>query len=419
MRCTLLFCAVLCLASVVSADDGPVYREPNEYPILDEIRARRDAMAAERDSIIGLVRERQEADEEAEDEARRSLRVDWSKIDRPDGPDDFKIRLPHLPPTPQFYTGTCWAFSATSLMESEVMRLSGREVKLSEMWTAYWEYVLKVERWCAEYGESLVATGSQSDGVLEVYERWGAVPGSAYPGVLFPDGRHDHAALHGEITAWLDLCKERNIWDRDRVIAVLRLILDAHLGAPPEAFEYDGRTWDPLAFRRDYLGLDPADYVGLVSRMDTPFGETCLLDVPDNWRRADNYLNLPLGDFVGVMKRSLERGYTFDVGGDNSEPGMDGKYDAAIIPSWDIPRTAIGQGAREHRIVNGETGDDHGVHIVGWTREGGAGWFLIKDSNRSSRLGAFEGYYFWREEYPALKMLTILVHRDMIAHLGF
>jgi len=414
MRASALILLALCLLSAaVRAQDGPVYREPDRYPVLDEIRARRDSLQAAQDSLIAAVRARQAAQAKAREDAARSLRVDWSRIEIPAGPDAFTIRLPHLPPVPQYMTGTCWAFAATSLMESEAMRLAGREVKLSEMWTVYWEYVLKTERWVAEYGESLVSTGSQSDGLLEVYARFGAVPLAAYPGVLFPDGRHDHGAMHAEITAWLDLCEERGIWERDRVVNGLRAILDAHLGAPPERFEYDGRLWTPQEFRAEYLRLDPDAYVALVSRLDTPFGAWCLLDVPDNWRRSERYLNVPLEDFAGLMTRSLDRGYTFVVGGDNSEPGMDGPHDAAIIPSWDIPAEAITQGAREHRIVNGETGDDHGLHVVGRTRVGGAGWFLIKDSNRSSRLGRHPGYYFWREEYPKLKMLTLLVHRDM------
>ena len=411
--------ALLALVTVAAAapKDGPAYRDPNEYPVLDEIRARRAAMAAERDSLKQIVRDRQDIESLAAEAAERSLRVDWSRIDRPDGPDDFDLVLPHLPPTPQFMTGTCWSFAGTSLMESETMRLTGREVKLSEMWTVYWEYVLKVRRWVREYGESLVSTGSQSDGLLEVYTEFGAVPRDAYPGVLFADGRHDHAALHADVTAWLDLCREREIWDEEHVITVLRMILDRHLGAPPEAFAYDGSEWTPHTFRADYLGLDPADYVGLVSRMDTPFGKQCLLDVPDNWRRSEQYWNVPIDDFADVLEKALKSGYTCVVGGDNSEPGMDGQFDAAIVPSWDIPADAINQGAREHRIVNGQTTDDHGLHVVGRTKEGGAWWYLIKDSNRSSRLGEHEGYYFWREEYPKLKMLTILIHRDAVAHL--
>ncbi len=133
MRRVVMFVLLIFLVTgaMAAPKDGPVYREPNKYPILDEIVARRDAMAAERDSLIQLVRDQQDSDADTREEAERSLRVDWSKIERPAGPDEFKIHLPHTPPIAQFYTGTCWAFSATSLMESEAIRLTGHEVKLS------------------------------------------------------------------------------------------------------------------------------------------------------------------------------------------------------------------------------------------------------------------------------------------------
>ncbi len=67
-----------------------------------------------------------------------------------------------------------------------------------------------------------------------------------------------------------------------------------------------------------------------------------------------------------------------------------------------------------HRIANGTTGDDHGVHIVGTTELGGREWFLIKDSNRSSRLGDHKGYYFWDGDYIKLKMLSYTVHKDLL-----
>ena len=39
---------------------------------------------------------------------------------------------------------------------------------------------------------------------------------------------------------------------------------------------------------------------------------------------------------------------------------------------------------------------------------------LSKDSNRSSRLGEYKGYYFWRGDFIKLKMLSFTVHKDML-----
>jgi len=392
----------------------PVYREPNEYPVLDEIVARRDALAATADSLQALADAAYSDEQEARDEAGMSLRVDWSRIRRPESPGSFKQRLPHLPPTPQYYTGSCWAFSATSLMESEVIRLTGEQIKLSEMWTVYWEYVEKVRRWAREYGHSVVEEGSQADGVLEVYKRYGTVPKSVYAGVVFADERHDHHKMLDEIHSFLDHCRDQDIWDEARILPEVRRILDHHMGRPPESFDWRGSTITPKRFLADVLTLDPDDYVSCVSRMDSEFGQWCLLDVTDNWRRSEAFLNLPLDTFYKVVKDAIGDGYTVDFGGDNSEPGVDGKFDCADIPEWDIPSKYIDQGSREHRIVNGQTGDDHGVHIVGYTKVKGRDWYLMKDSNRSSRLGTYKGYYFFSGDYLKLKMLAFMVHKDRL-----
>ncbi len=101
-------------------------------------------------------------------------------------------------------------------------------------------------------------------------------------------------------------------------------------------------------------------------------------------------------------------------GGDNSEPGVDGLEDCAVVPSWDIPSKYIDQGSREFRIYNETTSDDHGIHIVGFKRIKGVDWFLIKDSNRSSRLGEYKGFYFFTGDYIRLKMLGFMVHKDRL-----
>jgi bleomycin hydrolase len=414
----LLLC---CLAVGALADDGPVYREPNKYPVLDAIEARRAETAAVLDSLRTLVRDRQAAETTAAEALERDLRVDWSGCKLPASPAAFEISNAHLPPVAQFYTGSCWAFAATSLMESEVIRLQGREIKLSEMWLVYWEYVEKVRRWVHVYGESVVDEGSQSDAILAIYPLYGAVPASAYPGVLFGDGRHDHHALVEELNGWLDWAKAHDVWDEQRVLDGVRSILDAHLGAPPATVDWQGTALSPRDFLAQVLRLDMGDYVSCVSRMERPgvaFGATMLLDVRDNWRRRAEYLNLPLDDLIEVVHKGVANGYTFVFGGDNSEPGLDGLMDAAVIPAWDIPGKSIDQGSREHRIVSRQTTDDHGVHVVGYTRYKGRDWYLVKDSNRSSRLGRYKGYYFFDGDYLKLKMLSCLIHRDALAVIG-
>ena len=46
------------------------------------------------------------------------------------------------------------AISQRSFFESEIYRLSQREIKLSEMYTVYWEYVEKARRFVRQRGDS-------------------------------------------------------------------------------------------------------------------------------------------------------------------------------------------------------------------------------------------------------------------------
>ncbi len=404
---------VAALASMATADDKPVYRPATRYPVLEEMDAQRERIDAVRDSLIAATDARYKAEAKARDDSARSLRVDLSAIAVPKGPEVFDA-VWHNPPVPQYYTGTCWAFCATSYFESEIHRLHGRDVKLSEMYTVYWEYVEKARRFIREYGHSPIAEGSEDDGTIEVMKLYGAVPASAYAGVLRADGRYDHVPLIAELEGYLDWVKASRTWNEAENLAVVRTILDTFMGPVPERFTYEGREYTPETFRDEVCQLDLDDYVGCVSRLDEPFGTRVLLDVPDNWRRNDDYLNLPLDTWYRVLRESLQNGYSVCLGGDVSEPGLDGQHDVAVIPSFDIPHDAVDQGAREFRIVTHQTTDDHGIHAVAFKRYKGRDWFLIKDSNRSSRLGRFQGYYFYEGDYIKLKMLTILVHKDRL-----
>ncbi len=410
------FLLLLVLLAPAALAQDAVYRPHNEYPVLDEMTVAYKARQAAQDSLRKAMDDHYAELAKAKKDAKMDLRVDWTEVAAPTSPDQFD-QLWHNPPVPQYYTGTCWAFSSVSFLESEVHRLTGQEVKLSEMWVVYWEYVEKARSYLLEYGHTPVDEGSESDATLAIYTKYGAAPLSAYKGVLSADGRHDHRELISELKGYLKWVLDSGDIDLDRNIAVVRSILDAHLGPVPESFQYEGRTYSPKAFLREVLQLNPADYVSCVSRMNAPFNTRVLLDVHDNWRRNANYLNLSLDDFYETIKRALDMNYTMAIGGDNSEPGMDGMVDKGIVPQWDIPSAYINQASREMRIENGTTSDDHGLHLVGSTQVEGQDWFLIKDSNRSSRLGAYPGYYMWRGDYIKLKMLSFTVHKDVLGDL--
>lgn len=301
-------------------------------------------------------------------------------------------------------------------MESEIKRITGKEIKLSEIYTVYWEYVEKARGYISKRGHQPFAQGAESDGVYIIWEKYGIVPAYAYTGLKKYD-KHNHNLMLDEMKAYLDMVGEKGYWDEEANIEHIRLILDRYLGRPPESFEYEGKTTDPKTFLHDVLKVDSADYVQFISTLSAPFFEMTKFDVDDNWRPTSTYYNIPLDDFYAGIRDAVRNGYTVCIGGDVSEPGYYGFEDAAIIPTFDIPFDYIDQDSRELRIYRKMTDDDHGVHLIGYKKEGGKDWFLIKDSARASRHGKHHGYIFYREDYVKLKMLSYTVHKDAVSGL--
>ncbi len=382
-------------------------------PIIEHICQRDRDWQDEQAERTSRIRDRQEA--AAERERAEELRLVSSLPDEaiPESPERFET-VWHQPPLPQFHTGTCWSFATTSLLESEADRIAGRRVKLAEMGFVYHEYLAKARRWLAERGDSLFAQGSQANAVLRMAARHGAWPQAAYPGVTAEDQRHDHIRLAREMKALLESLEQHAMWDAEAGLGMLRVLLDRHLGRPPERFAHGGRSWEPEAFLRRKLQLDPGAYVGFVSTLRFPFYTRGEFEVADNWWQADDYHNLPLEAFYDALRGAVRAGYSLVIAVDVSEPGRDGPRDAMFVPAYDIPPGRIDQLARELRLANGATTDDHGVHLVGWTEHAGHEWFLVKDSGRSSRRGAHRGYYFVRDDYIKLKVMAFTVHRDAV-----
>ncbi len=389
------------------------YKVEYKDPAIEEMRERNRKAKEERDKVTSEIRDVQKKRREQERKVEKILTFDYSGVEVPESPEVFKSAF-HFPPIPQYYTGTCWAFATTSFLESELARLAGKKIKLSEMHTVYYEYLEKARRYIQERGDSFFNQGSESNAVTRIWKKYGAVPASVYGGDLSEDRRHDHSEMYGEMKAYLGYVMKQNSWDEKTILETLKVILDKYMGPPPEEFQFSGGTVTPRGFLDDVLQLKMDDYVAIISTLKFPFYTRGEYEVPDNWWHSKDYYNVPLDEFHGLIKKAIQAGYTVALGGDVSEPGYQGFEDAAIVPEFDIPQEFINQESREFRFYNKTTEDDHLIHLVGYAEVGGRDWFLIKDSSRSARWGKFEGLYFYRDDYIKLKMLTAMFHRDVL-----
>ena len=341
----------------------------------------------------------------------RTFKMDYTGKDIPKSVDEFKTVWCN-DPLSQGRTGTCWCFASSSFFESEIHRITGKEVKLSELYTVYWEYVEKAREYVKTRGESFFGEGSETNAVPRMMAQYGVVPQEAYNGMQSGQKYHDHKGLYREMKHYLKTIKEQGAWNEEVVLAIVKNILDHYIGEPPATFKWNGSVYTPQAFFEKVTKLKTDEYVNFMSLKEKPWWENAEYKVPDNWWRSDDYYNVPADDFMEAIKSALSEGYSLAIGGDVSESGYSSQHDAAMVPSYDIPGEYIDDNARQFRFSNKSTTDDHAIHLVGWKEHNGDTWFLVKDSGSGAQNGKNRGYYFYHEDYVKLKIMTFTVHKD-------
>jgi len=352
--------------------------------------------------------------EKEEKETTKSFKMNFDGKQIPKSLAEFTIVAAENPIS-QGNTGTCWCFSTTSFYESEIHRLTGKTINLSELYPVYFEYIEKARGYINTRGKTHLGEGSETNAVQRMMDWYGIVPAEAYEGKPSDQPYYNHEKMFGEFEAYLKNCKQINFWDEAAILSNVKSILNHYMGTPPTSFKYIGKTYTPKSFLKNVTKLDPNNYVDFMSLMQKPYWNQEEYKVPDNWWRSEAYYNVPLDEFMFAIKNAIENGYSISIGGDVSESGYSSTYDVAMVPSYDIPSDFIDENARQFRFSNGTTTDDHAIHLIGYKIDKtGDWWFLIKDSGSGARNGNFPGYYFYHEDFVKLKMMTFTIHKDAV-----
>ena len=352
--------------------------------------------------------------ENEEKEASKPFKMNFDGKKIPKSLAEFTI-VEAEKPISQGNTGTCWCFSTTSFYESEILRITGKTINLSELYPVYFEYIEKAKGYINTRGKTHLGEGSETNAVQRMMDWYGIVPAEAYEGKPSDQPYYNHEKMFGEFEAYLKNCKQINFWDEAAIISNIKSILNHYMGTPPTSFKYNGKTYTTKSFFKNVTKLDPNNYVDFMSLMQKPYWSQEEYKVPDNWWRSEAYYNVPLDEFMFAIKNAIENGYSISIGGDVSESGYSSTYDVAMVPSYDIPSDFIDENARQFRFSNGTTTDDHAIHLIGYKIDKtGDWWFLIKDSGSGARNGNFPGYYFYHEDFVKLKMMTFTIHKDAV-----
>ena len=344
-------------------------------------------------------------------------------------------------------SGTCWSYSALAFLESEVLKKdpSKTDIDLCESFLVSKTYTDRADRNVRTHGDASFSQGGSFYDAIFCMDRYGLIPEGIMPYPITPygDSLFNFTNFFPPMEAYVKAISGSNakklnpIWKKD-----VQGMLDNYFGKCPTEFEYKGKKYTPQSFVKDYLKLDPNDYVSLTSYTHEPFYSSFILEIQDNWRWASSY-NLPLDEFMRVMEESVKNGWTFAWGSDVSEDGFSrrtgknkcvatvpdtkstagvgsdqsrwtGEKAGANIAQADAAgEKVITQELRQEGYDNWTTTDDHGMQIYGIAKDQhGKEYFMMKNS--WGEYGPYKGFWYVSKPFVAYKTMNIVINKNAI-----
>lgn len=340
-------------------------------------------------------------------------------------------------------SGTCWCFSSLSFFEDELLRKTGKEYDLSEMFVVNHCYQDKADKFIRTNGKINFSQGGSALDVPYVWVTYGIVPEEAYRGLNYGEDKHNHGELADILTGYVNAVNRKS---NKRISTAWRQgfngILDSYFGELPETFVYEGKTYTPQSFAQS-LPIDMNDYIAVTSFTHHPFYTQFPLEVSDNWLWG-SYYNVPMEEMKAIVDNALDKGYSVDWAADVSEGGFKWNNGYALMPKakneadmegtelsrWvklsdsdrekskfdikgPVEEITVTQELRQQMFDNQETTDDHGMVIVGKAvDQKGNKYYKVKNSWDTNQV--YDGYFYVSEPYFLAKTLDIYVNKEAV-----
>ena len=372
-----------------------------------------------------------------------------AKVDFPEYKFTTVLENPVTSIKDQHRSGTCWAYSAISFVESEVIRINNitdpeKYPDFSEFFVVSHSYSDRADKYVMLDGNLTFGAGSQGEDVLDVIRLYGLVPQAEMTGMNYGSDLPAQSELDAVLRAYV----EAVVKNPNRVLTTawkrgFQAILDEYLGEYPKTFVVDGVEYTPESYR-DALNFNPDDYVTLTSYTHHPFYTYFPFEVADNWR-WDQFYNVPIAEMMEILDYALENGYTISWGADVSEPGFTRDGLAILVDvsasnnsgsdqeRWvgksedkqakakakkagknnPIVELVPTQGTRQTGFMNKTITDDHGMQIYGIAKDQWGGkYYLVKNS--WGETGKYKGVWYASEAFVKGQTLDIAIHKSAL-----
>ncbi len=340
-------------------------------------------------------------------------------------------------------SGTCWCFSGLSFFEDEILRKTGKEMDLSEMYVVRHCYDDKADKYVRMYGALNFAQGGSGLDVPYVWENYGIVPEEVYRGLNYGEDKHAHSEMADLLTGYVKTVVRK---PNKRISTAWRKgfngVLDAYLGEEPATFTYEGKEYTPKSFAAS-LPINLDDYIAVTSWTHHPFYKPFALEVSDNWL-GGQYYNVPMEEMLEIVNNAIDNGYSVNWAADVSEGGFKWKEGYANMPKgkneadmdgtelsrWvklsdrdrekekyksngPVEEEEVTQQMRQDMFDRQETTDDHGMVIVGKAvDQNGTPYFKVKNSWDTNQV--YDGYFYVSVPYFLAKTIDIYVNKEAV-----
>lgn len=320
-------------------------------------------------------------------------------------------------------TGTCWSFSTSSFVESEIKRLSGMDIDVSEMYFVRNTYNLKAWNYVMRQGATQFSEGGLAHDVTNAVLEFGIVPRSIYSGLLNGQENYNHQELFSLLKMTLDkYIKNNDKKGASQWQTAIDSILTIYMGANPTNFTYNENGYTPQTFA-SFTKFNPDNYVSITSFTQQPFYSKFILNIPDNFSNGSFY-NVPINEMMNVINTALANGFTVALDVDVSEPTFSSKYGVAVLPlnakdnekslTEIVKEQDVTQLSRQQNFENYNTTDDHLMHITGMlTDQNGKTYYKVKNSWGTN--SANGGYVYMSQAFAKMKFISVMVHKDALS----
>lgn len=327
-------------------------------------------------------------------------------------------------------SGTCWSYSGNSFLESEMIKMGRKPVELAQIYTARNAYIEKGRNYVRMHGAVTLGDGGAFHDVMNMYRKYGAVPQSVYTGLNYGTDKNkfgEMAALGEALLAAVVKNPNGELtpnWEK-----AYTAVIDSYLGQTPKSFDYNGKKYTPESFAKEVVGINADDYIEISSLQEYPYYSKFVLMVPDNWA-FDQVYNVKLNELTEIIDNALKSGYTVAWGGDVSEKTFSWKNVVAFVAEKKLDdmtpeeKADLFNGPKKEAVVTEEmrqksfdnytTTDDHGMHIVGLSKDqNGKEYYIVKNSWGTTN--DYKGYLYMTKEFVKYKTTDIMLNKKAIS----